>query len=352
MFNSLGYSVYLSSFAAQQETLARAAGQDAMVFLSLHISEEFGDGYCQQAEALCAQLNAWQFRIIADVSTKTLAQFGEDCLLGLAKRLGIWALRIDYGFAEGDICALAAQMPVVLNASTTSGAAAARIAAAGAAAGNPVMAMHNFYPRPETGLDPAFLHSTTQELQAAGLKVLAFIPGDALRRAPLHCGLPTLEAHRDLRPSAAFADLTLHYGIDGVFLGDPAISAAEQAAIARYHAEDVLCIPCKLQAGSEALYGQVFTNRVDSPAWMVRFAESRVYSCFGADVAPANTVARQRGSITLDNRRYGRYSGEVQLLRADFAADERVNVIGSVPEDAHLLMDCIANGAKFVLAPA
>ncbi len=351
MFNSLGFSVYVSSFAAQKETLARAAGQGAMVFLSLHISEEFSDTYCQQAQALCTWLNERQFRIIADVSTKTLAQFGEDSLRSLAKRLGIWALRIDYGFAQKDICALVSQMPVVLNASTTSSTAAAEIAAVGAAAGNAVMAMHNFYPRPETGLDPTFLCKTTQALQAAGLKVLAFIPGDALLRAPLHCGLPTLEAHRGIRPSAAFADLVLHYGIDGVFLGDPAISAAEQAAIARYCADDVLSIPCTLQEGREALYGQVFTNRVDSPVWMVRFAESRVYSCFGADVAPEHTVARPRGSITLDNRRYGRYSGEVQLLRADLAADERVNVIGSAPQDAFLLMDNIANGAKFVLVP-
>ncbi len=348
MFNLLGFSVYVSSFAQQKEMLLRAANSDAMVFLSLHISEEFSADYCAQAQEMCVWLAQRGFRIIADVSTKTLAQFAEFDLVSFAKRLGIWALRIDYGFSEDEICALAAQMPIVLNASTTSGAAAARIAAAGSL----VMAMHNFYPRPETGLDADFLRSTTQELQAAGLKVLAFIPGDAVLRAPLHRGLPTLEAHRAQRPSACYADLLLHYGMDGIFVGDPGLSDAEQARIARYSAEDVLSIPCQLQAGSEVLYGQVFTNRPDAPAWMVRFAESRVYSCFGQAVAPCNTVARSRGSITLDNSLYGRYSGEVQLLRADFTADEKVNVIGSVPRDAFLLMDCIQNGKAFVLVQA
>ncbi len=349
MHKALGFSVYVSSFAAQQETLARAAGSGTMVFLSLHISEEFSTAYCQQAEELCHWLVARKFRIIADVSTKTLAQFGEDSLVSLAKRLGIWALRIDYGFTETEICTLAAQMPIVLNASTTNAAAAACVAAIGEAAGNTIMAMHNFYPRPETGLDPAFLRRTTKALQVAGVKVLAFIPGDTALRAPLHAGLPTLEAHRAQRPSACFADLMVQYGVDGVFLGDPGISDAEQNYIARYCQEGVLSIPCRLQQGSEALYGRVFTNRPDAPAWMVRFTESRVYSCFGTDVTPCNTVARPRGSIALDNRLYGRYSGEVQLLRADFAADEKVNVIGMVPSNAFLLIDCIRNGAPFVL---
>ncbi len=345
MRNSLGFSVYVSSFAAQQEMLSRVAGQGAMVFLSLHISEEFGDDYCTQAQAMCHWLAARDFRIIADVSTKTLAQFAETDLVAFAKRLGIWALRIDYGFSQGEICALAAQMPIVLNASTTSAAAAREIAAAGEL----VMAMHNFYPRPETGLDADFLRRSTCALQAAGLKVLAFIPGDAQLRAPLYCGLPTLESHRGQRPSACYAQLRVRYGIDGIFVGDPAISDAEQARIARYCEQGVLGIPCTLRQGHEALYGRVFTNRADAPCWMVRFAESRVYSCFGEDVAPCNTAPRTRGSITLDNRLYGRYSGEVQLLRADFAADEKVNVIGAVPSDAFLLMDCIENGTQFVL---
>lgn len=44
MSESLGYSVYLTSFDQQREMLERSAGADAMVFLSLHISEEFSPG--------------------------------------------------------------------------------------------------------------------------------------------------------------------------------------------------------------------------------------------------------------------------------------------------------------------
>ena len=51
----------------------------------------------------------------------------------------------------------------------------------------------------------------------------------------------------------------------------------------------------------------------------------------------------------MDNDGYGRYSGEVQLLRSDLPADSRVNVVGQVEAPWLLLTDCVSRGAKFVL---
>ena len=345
MCDPLGYSVYLSTFPLQQSLLEGAAGSGAPVFLSLHISEEFGDGYTRRAEELCRWLVERRFRIIADVSVKTVEQFGEPDLVRLAKRLGIWALRIDYGFSVEEIAALAREMPVVLNASTTSPEDGAKIAADGGL----VMAMHNFYPRPETGLDDRFLLESTRSLQEAGLKVLAFIPGEGTLRGPLHLGLPTLERHRGGSPYAAFAELTLRFGMDGVFLADPGLGRGEQARINRLVQDGVLSVPAVLSEDCAAFYNRVFTCRVDSPAWLVRFAESREYSCFGGHVTPAGGAPRPRGTVTIDNSLYGRYSGEIQLLREDFPGDERVNVVGHVAEQYLPLLDCIKRGGRFVL---
>lgn len=345
MREPLGRSVYLSTFALQRESLERGAGTGAPVFLSLHISEEFGADYCARAEEVCRWLAERGFRTIADVSVKTVEQFGEKDLVRLARRLGLWALRIDYGFEIQEIAALARELPIVLNASTTSPEDGALIASGG----GQVMALHNFYPRPETGLDEAFLLESTRSLQEAGLKVLAFIPGDEALRGPLHLGLPTLERHRNMPPSVCFAELAARFGLDGIFLADPGLSPAEEARISRFCSTGVLAVPAELAPGSEVLYNREFTSRADSPRWMVRFAESRVYSCFGSAVAPENCAPRPRGSITLDNERYGRYSGEIQLLREDFPADGRVNVIGRVKPGYLPLADCIRNGSPFVL---
>ena len=200
MPNSLGYSLYLSSYAAQCSALGGCSNTGTAVFLSLHISEEFGDNYCRRAQAICHQLADRGFKVIADVSVKTLQQFGCDDMVELANKLKLWALRIDYGFSKEEIFAMAKRMPVVLNASTTT----AEDAAAIASCGGRVFAMHNFYPRPETGLDEEFLLESTRALQQAGLEVLAFIPGDTTKRGPLQEGLPTLEAHRNVA-SALFS---------------------------------------------------------------------------------------------------------------------------------------------------
>ena len=345
MPKSLGYSLYLSSFAAQCSALGGWSNQGTLLFLSLHISEEFDRDYCRRAEEICHGLADQGFRIIADVSVKTLRQFGCGDLVELARKLRLWALRIDYGFSRQEILAMARQMPIVVNASTTTVEDAAAIAAEGTR----VFAMHNFYPRPETGLDEEYLLESTRALQEAGLEVLAFIPGDTQRRGPLFEGLPTLEAHRDALPSAAFVDMAQRFGVDGIFLGDPGISLTEAERIRRYCEEGIISVPAKLDPAYAHLYGRVFTCRVDSPKWLVRFAESRVYSCQGQIVEPENCVTRRRGTITIDNRLYGRYSGEVMMIRQDLEADSRVNVIGTVPENAQLLMDSIGRGRKFTL---
>lgn len=345
MPKSLGYSLYLSTFAAQWETLRGRAGTGDPVFLSLHISEEFDETYCQQAADICRLLDHHGFRVIADVSVKTLRQFGCADLTELARELRLWALRIDYGFSPEEIGRMAEKMPIVLNASTTAAEDAERILARG----GEVFAMHNFYPRPETGLDEELLMDTTRRLREAGVKVLAFIPGDTQRRGPVYEGLPTLEAHRNCLPSAAFADLHLRFGVDGVFLADPGLSGKERQRIARFCEEGILSIPARLEEGYDHLYGQVFTCRVDSPKWLVRFMESRTYSCQGAPVEPENCVRRDRGCITMDNVNYGRYTGEIQLIRSPLEADSRVNVIGRVPENALLLPDLIKGGQKFML---
>lgn len=346
MSETLGRSVYLTSFDLQRPAFEQGGNGEA-VFLSLHISEEFSPAYCAKAEETCRWLSERGYRIIGDVSTKTVDQFRQPDLVRLAEAFGLWALRVDYGFSQEEISALAQRFPIVLNASTTDPDSARRLAQGAVK----VMAMHNFYPRPETGLDDSFFRETTQALRAAGLSVLAFIPGDEELRGPLHLGLPTLERHRGVPPSACFADLAVNFGVEKIFAGDPGISSRELRRIRRFCGEGVLEIPARLEGDAAALYGRIFTNRVDSPTGLIRFTESRTYSCFGTAVEPENCAPRRRGSITLDNSRYGRYSGELQMVLRDLPADERVNVVGHVEEAYLLLADCIQRGRRFVLTP-
>lgn len=345
MPKALGQSVYLSTFAAQCPALCGMVASGDMVFLSLHMGEEFGPDYQDQARKVCWYLAEQGCRIVADVSVKTMEQFSCRDLAALARELKIWALRVDYGLDKEQILALAQKMPVVVNASTISWEDTREIGSQG----RQVYAMHNFYPRPETGLDEEYLLETTRALHQAGLGVMAFIPGDTLLRGPVYEGLPTLEAHRRAAPSAAFVDLAMGYGIDQIFLGDPGISQGEWQRIQRFCRQQVISVPAVLEAPYRHLYDRVFTCRVDSPKALVRFQESREYASRGREVAPENCLPRPRGTITLDNRNYGRYTGEIQLIRRDLSQDPRVNVIGQVPPAYFPLLEHIGGGSRFVL---
>ncbi|MDN5352687.1 MAG: uncharacterized protein PWQ12_1608, partial [Clostridiales bacterium] len=72
----------------------------------------------------------------------------------------------------------------------------------------------------------------------------------------------------------------------------------------------------------------------------------REYATQGDLITPGNCIERVRGSITMDNIGYKRYSGEIQILKTDFPQDDRVNVIGKIDPSYESLLDIIPRGAK------
>ncbi|MDO5734396.1 MAG: MupG family TIM beta-alpha barrel fold protein [Eubacteriales bacterium] len=348
---SIGFSAFLTGFESQKPLLAEAAKASAsglMLFTSLHVYEEVSATYAAEMKELCNWLTAHNFRIIADVSKRTKDYFEQEDLTVLAKELGIWALRPDYGFELEEIKYFATQLPLVVNATTTGIETIVELQEVA----RELYAMHNYYPRPETGLDPPFFQALNAELRDCGVGIMAFVPGDTKVRQPLGEGLPTLESQRALPPSVAYVEMLVRYGVDYVFLGDPGISASELARIQDYAETSILKLPARLDPAYHSLYGKVFTHRVDSPSTLIRFAESREYAVQGAKTEVGLTLPRPRGSLTIDNERYKRYSGEIQLLREDFPADQRVNLIGAIDESYLALIDCIPRGSRLMLIEA
>ena len=90
MLKTLGRSVYLTQFEEQRASLSAFAAGGAPVFISLHISEEFDAAYCARVQEMCDFLSAQGWRILADVSEKTIRQFGCADLTALAKRLHLY----------------------------------------------------------------------------------------------------------------------------------------------------------------------------------------------------------------------------------------------------------------------
>ncbi|QFV11414.1 DUF871 family protein [Lacticaseibacillus rhamnosus] len=336
----IGFSCYLNDSATEQQAAYLKQMQQAGftgVFTSLQLSEAKPEIIRQRLDQLVANCHQLGLTIMADVSAASLQRLGIALHDGKAiQALGLDGLRIDDGIDMTTVAALSHTMAIALNASTLSACMIDQLANAKANLRH-IEAWHNFYPRPETGLDPAWFAQKNKWLHALGFKTMAFISGDAQQRGPLFAGLPTLEAHRGLLPLAAYLELR-QLVIDHVYVGDPQLSPRSIAAFQAYVHDQVLLI--QVQTDDERLLHLTWHSRPDIAQKVVRLAEARLEHIF-ATPQPAQTDPRPRGSITLDNSAYGRYAGELQLTRCDLPADPRVNVIGKIEPSNLPLLDQI-----------
>jgi len=338
MSKTLNFSVYVSTFDSQKSSIKQLAKKDSTVFASFHIQEEMTDDYKEKALDMVRWLKNNHLRIIGDISPYTLKIFGCKTIAEAKALLQLDALRLDYGFSETDIQALSDETLLIFNASTENVNQLIKHYPH-----KKLRAMHNFYPRPESGLDTKLFNTINAQYQTSHIPLYAFIPGDKIFRGPLEKGLPTLEKHRGLSPYIAYLDLAINHDIDKIFVGDIALKDETFALINQYLQTGVIGIPAILYHETQ-YYDQVFTIRNDSPTPLKRLAESREFSKPGRSIEPNNTIARQRGSITIDNKRYLRYSGEVQITAKDYPADEKVNVIGHVHPDYEAILSCLTKG--------
>lgn len=336
----IGFSCYLNDSATEQQAAYLKQMQQAGftgVFTSLQLSEAKPEIIRQRLDQLVANCHQLGLTIMADVSAASLQRLGIALHDGKAiQALGLDGLRIDDGIDITTVAVLSHTMAIALNASTLSACMIDQLANAKANLRH-IEAWHNFYPRPETGLDPAWFAQKNKWLHALGFKTMAFISGDAQQRGPLFAGLPTLEAHRGLLPLAAYLELR-QLAIDHVYVGDPQLSPRSIAAFQAYVHDQVLLI--QVQTDDERLLHLTWHSRPDIAQKVVRLAEARLEHIF-ATPQPAQTDPRPRGSITLDNSAYGRYAGELQLTRCDLPADPRVNVIGKIEPSNLPLLDQI-----------
>jgi hypothetical protein len=358
-----GISVYLGT----PETAARLPGYlervgrlgGTEVFTSLHIPEVPFEQALAQLTDLTGTARVHGLQVVADVAPGTLQKLGVTPeQMEPLERLGLAGVRLDYGFGPEQIARFAQNrlgLRIQLNASTMDPAFLRATMAAGA---DPALleVCHNFYPRPETGISLAHFLRTSELCRSYGLRVAAFVPGSVERRGPLHLGLPTLESHRN-RPAAEAANELFATGlVDSVLFGDPWATEAELRAVSEVAQEGAIRLRVRLLPGiseleRQILLGGVHANRPDLSEWVIRSTASRAYAAQGAPVEPGQTLPRPRGAVTIDNQRYRRYMGELQIARQDLPRDERVNVVAQVLAEDLGLLDWIGSGTRFRFVP-
>jgi uncharacterized protein len=347
----LGISVYLKKDMMEKNAAwIEKAAQHGLksIFTSLHIPEDNPAEYKELLQKLGVLAKKHNMELMADVSPRSLDYLGLDWdqydeLLDW----GLSGIRADYGFTTQQIVELSHKMKIGINASTVTKEELLVWIDAGLNTEN-VEAWHNFYPRPETGLDKEVLIERNHMLRSFGITTMAFVPGDKDLRGPVFAGLPTLEKHRGHLPHLAAAELMVSCFTDKILIGDHAASD-EQLEILAFIGKKV--IPLRIETESwehSDLLSRPLTNRRDPARDVIRAVESRSFASIGQNkIPPSNQQERKRGTITIDNELYGRYSGELQIAISDLPRDEKVNCIGKVIKEDLPLLDEIKAGQKF-----
>lgn len=343
-----GLSVYLSEpltegFADWLKRM-REIGFSSL-FTSLHIPEDDPSAYTERLKRLGTLARELDMELFADIAPSSLAALGKtwDDAHTLID-WGVTGLRVDYGVTPKQVADLSTRMTVALNASTLTERELEEMKRHGLVTDN-VEAWHNFYPRPETGLDRKWFDDKNAWLKRQGLRVQAFIPGDGKLRGPLFERLPTLEDQRTLSTFACYLDLA--ECVDRILVGDPGLTAETIEQFASF-ADEMLVLRAEACTTIEAALYRVQTNRMDPARDVVRSVESRAYGRPGDRLLePTEAKPRPLGTITIDNTNYGRYAGEMQVTKTDLQADEQVNVLGRVIEADRSLIRAIGPGTKF-----
>ena len=347
----LGFSIYLNRDLTADDynyILAMRNAGLTTIFTSLHIPEDDPKVILKRLAELTKWSKNLETAVIADVSESGMARLGltlenEEQI----ESLGLSGLRIDDGVSPATVAKLSQKMPIALNASTINEDDVTALREHGANFEN-LQAWHNFYPRPETGLDSNWLKAKNDWLHHMNLETMAFVAGDAVLRGPIHAGLPTLEKQRGENPLAAMLELR-RLACDHVFIGDASLSPQMIDSFKNYIKQQIITL--RIDKNLPELFNSEWHNRPDVARDVVRLTEGRSRQLF--DVAPqGNPEARSKGTITCDNKLYLRYQGELQITKRDLPADEKINVLGHVVAEDLPLLNQIGAGQSIIFIAA
>lgn len=350
-----GISIYLGMDNTLEENLEYISKAKKYgftdIFTSFHIPEANYEKVISEFKEITKLANRLGMKIVADISPRAFNYLGAsmDDLKAIAN-LGVYGIRIDFGYSPKQIANFTRNsydLKVEINASTVTKKFLDEFEKFNPDFTN-FMACHNYYPRMNTGISEKKLVEKNNMLKKYNIPISAFIPSLVNKRGPIFEGLPTLEMHRFLDPRIAAKHL-LVLGVDNILFGDSIPSDEEIEKVGLIN-EDYIEFDIELYECSDIEKKIVFNahkNRPDSAEDVIRSTESRNYLKEDDIIEQFNNIERRRGDITIDNSKYLRYKGELQICKKDLPKDERVNVVGKVVDDELFLLEYVNDETKF-----
>ena len=324
------------------------------VFTSIHLPEY---SLLQQLECLniiAARAEKYHFYITVDIGGHYIPEvLGNEKYLSMLKSADVDFIRLDYGFDKNQVGELYKKINnrgFVVNASIYRKDEVSEVINNLKSLDEKleIRACHNFYVRNETGIDETTAIRQDSYFKEYDMPVCYCIPSYSNPRGPLFEGLCTLEKHRHKTISEVLTDLVINYDVQYVMMADEWLSEDEFREFEETYEElsrplnDEEEIHVKLDETVSRQEKNIVLNkahvfRYDSPYDFLRSQSSRQMAELASVIRPGNTGKRAKGAITIDNERYRRYSGELQVVMTETESDDRVNVVGVVSNNRDLL---------------
>ncbi|MCL1840807.1 MAG: MupG family TIM beta-alpha barrel fold protein [Propionibacteriaceae bacterium] len=336
------FSVYPTQTAPEradvvENAAAHAQSDGAMLFTSLHIPEAEGlAGYGGWMAGVHARTG---LEFCADISPVTLGKLG--CAideLGRLRHWGVRMLRIDCGFSADEVREIAASgdYAIAINASS------ATADFIDAFCDIELVGWHNYYPRPETGITVEYFRAQSALFAQRGLPVYSFIPGERSFRAPLHLGMPMLEHQRFRNAYVNLVEVATLWPGSQVVCAEGTLYPRHQRWIERFEREHVLTIPLVgVDPSVDFLFGRDWTLRAEQTDAAWRLDGSRQARTPSMVI---NADVRARGSVQMDLEGYGRYCGEINLMKHDRPLNHLQARVADIAAPYVDLVDAMAPG--------
>lgn len=351
---SFGFSVYFGLDNSKEENIKLLKDAHNLgftrIFTSLHIPEANYEVLKAEVKEFFELAKDYDMDIISDISPNTFKFLDlDDMDLKGLRDMGVKTIRIDFGYSEEDIAKMSKNkygIKIQLNASTITEEFFKKLDRYSPDYKN-IDALHNFYPRIGTGISEECMIKKNSILKEREIKPCAFVQSNNRKRSPLKDGLPTLEYHRGMAVREA-ANHLFALGNTSVFIGDSLPSIEELKELSSLNPE-VIELDIKVKSNDEItlrLLNEVYSARTDEARDAIRASESRLI--LKEDIIePYNNVNKEVGDITIDNKNYLRYMGELQILKMNQEKDSRTNVVASILQKDLYLLKYIQGGKKF-----
>jgi len=346
LMNQFGISLYLGTrYEKNKEIIEKANRNNAKyAFTSLHIPEETVKDYEKEVKMLLNLCKVNNINLIVDVGPRTLEKLGFKNFIEI-KETSITHLRLDYGFSYEEIIELSKDFNIVFNASTLLDKDISELQRLNADFSR-FSACHNFYPKPLTGLSLKKVNKINEKLKNLGITIMAFVAGDKDLRGPLYMGLPTVEEHRSGDVLFNVLQLIKDTETDICMIGDIDITDETWIKLKEL-SEGYISLHARIDEKYLFVKDIIHHDRPDSSDYVIRSQESREFSSQGKIFRVESLKERKKGSISIGNADYLRYSGELEIARQNLEPEPKVNIIGEVDINDIKYLDYITDGMGF-----